>query len=933
MKNKLFFFGDWERVHQSFLSPVLMSFPFTPDDGTVNEPFNENEYDGRVDWQATSKVKLFYKFTFDSLQNTRTQSGFAAFANVNETPSHVVGADFNTGNYTHSIRFGYTKMRNNITDAVLGSSIYSPGGDVGISISSGAFRTGPSYLAPQATIQENRQIKYDGSRIKGSHIFRYGFGYNRIGAISYAALGGAGPVAESTAGNVCGPPAFTSCPGTPGDASNPLNYLVTQIVVGNNQGASTEIPGFGYPAGAQVPDNRILAYFGDSWKVSKNLMLTYGLRYVRDTGRNNADLAPVPCPTMDAAVSQSLAAAGNPCTGNILDLWQPGLANRVNQPNRNFGPTLGLAWDPTGTGKTVFRVGTGIYYETALLTNVLNIRPAYLPRGLFQETLNACPSGLPLPTGTVISTTNICGQPIGNVLPQIAALQTELERATVQAGPQANGVFVGNTLNVGDADGAGYRILAPDFRPAYSWQLNAGVERQLWKGTVLSADYLRNVNLHYLLSYDLNHVGDARYFNKNAANNAIATTLSNCGVGTINQAIQNCPNNPVTGAPNYNLPATFVDFATNGLDSGNQFLGGAPALVIGDTPNTGAAFPGINPNLGQLEVLYPVGRSVYNALQLSLRSQVDHPLQGVKALNLQISYALSRFISITNDQDSGYNNAPNFNNTNQYIGPSSLDRRHQFSAGGWFDLPAALRMGFITHFYSALPVTVQLPSPQNSAGFIFTSDLDGDGSGAGDTTGGSGDILPGTNIGSFDRNFGAGGINKVLTNYSNTAGGQLTPAGQKLVQSGLFTPTQLLELCAYTPSLSQPAVVANNPALSASCAAVNPQLQLAPAGQANVSSLFTFDLSLSWLLKPSKVWKGVPEALTIEPQATIFNILNRQNYDSYGNLMSGVLNSSGSINSTTLSGPLKRTNLLGLGSGVFALGAPRQIELGLKVSF
>jgi len=36
------------------------------------------------------------------------------------------------------------------------------------------------YSGPQKTFQSNKQLKYDGSKIYRSHVFRYGVGYNKI---------------------------------------------------------------------------------------------------------------------------------------------------------------------------------------------------------------------------------------------------------------------------------------------------------------------------------------------------------------------------------------------------------------------------------------------------------------------------------------------------------------------------------------------------------------------------------------------------------------------------------------------------------------------------------------------------------------------------------------------------------------------------------
>ena len=83
--------------------------------------------------------------------------------------------------------------------------------------------------------------------------------------------------------------------------------------------------------------------------------------------------------------------------------------------------------------------------------------------------------------------------------------------------------------------------------------------------------------------------------------------------------------------------ASIVDFANNGLDSGTTFASGGPCPIC--------AFPGINPNVGQNQMLFPIGRSMYNGLLVELKSNLNHPMPGVKRLNLIASYTLSRFDS------------------------------------------------------------------------------------------------------------------------------------------------------------------------------------------------------------------------------------------------------------------------------------------------
>ncbi len=199
---------------------------------------------------------------------------------------------------------------------------------------------------------------------------------------------------------------------------------------------------------------------------------------------------------------------------------------------------------------------------------------------------------------------------------------------------------------------------------------------------LLSADYVRNVGSHFLLSVDVNHVGDARFLNLANALAAISVTNNSfgCGAGTgaafINYAVTK--------------GATMASYAGNGLTSANDF-GGVCSFC---------AFQGANPSAPSLPFLFPIGRSVYNGLQMKLTQDMKSPLPRVRAVNFQVAYSLSRFEnSGVTDQDIVNLRVLDNNSPNWYFGPSGLDRTHQISFGGFADLPRSFRLSVISHFY------------------------------------------------------------------------------------------------------------------------------------------------------------------------------------------------------------------------------------------
>jgi hypothetical protein len=96
IKDKLFFFLDYERTKQDESVPVQYAPPFSNFSNTFSSPFRENEPMGRLDWQVNNNLRLFYRFNYyDTLaEATFFSSSFQVYKSKNYTRNHVAGADF-----------------------------------------------------------------------------------------------------------------------------------------------------------------------------------------------------------------------------------------------------------------------------------------------------------------------------------------------------------------------------------------------------------------------------------------------------------------------------------------------------------------------------------------------------------------------------------------------------------------------------------------------------------------------------------------------------------------------------------------------------------------------------------------------------------------------------------------------------------------------
>jgi hypothetical protein len=187
-------------------------------------------------------------------------------------------------------------------------------------------------------------------------------------------------------------------------------------------------------------------YFSDTIKLRPNLTLQAGIRHEFTTGWNEESGRAANYLTGANGVIET-----NPRVG--------GSAFTANNAKRLLGPRVGLAWDPSGNGKTAVRTGFGVYYSLIdALAFMLNSLPPY--------------------NGTV-SYNNV---PLASVLPVVPGVP-----------PPPSAIFAPQGVE-------------PDAKTQAVAEWNFTVERQLDPNTVLRVAYVGSHGYHGLLSIDPNSI-------------------------------------------------------------------------------------------------------------------------------------------------------------------------------------------------------------------------------------------------------------------------------------------------------------------------------------------------------------------------------------------------------------------------------------------
>jgi hypothetical protein len=248
-----------------------------------------------------------------------------------------------------------------------------------------------------------------------------------------------------------------------------FNMLWDQVTWGGSENQTNPF--------SQIRWHDIEPYFGDTWKVRRNLTVEYGFRYSflrmpysgPDKIANfvpslyNPALGPDPCNGL------VLPPGANFCSAAGFSSGSHGSSRSLKaQNNHAVAPRLGLAWDPHGDGKMSIRAGVGQFFQRERLNNTLQMA-ANPPFSLSAGYTRAFDTP-PLP-GTL----------------------------TASGAP-------------------GFSQSPSDILPN-TWQWNLSVEREIVRNTKLELAYVGNRGLHLLGYTDANFVPASQRVNFALQNN------------------------------------------------------------------------------------------------------------------------------------------------------------------------------------------------------------------------------------------------------------------------------------------------------------------------------------------------------------------------------------------------------------------------------
>ena len=380
-KDKIWFFTSFENVHENAsiaYSPastsqfdglaqlasegLITGIPSIPVPANVPIPFRDYLSSLRLDWAQSSKSNWFLRTSQDSYL---THNALVQQATLPSTGLTTHNNYWNVA-LSNSYAFNSTWLGNLVLDASLLHLTQTRNSDLGFAIQfpfsvtaltvSGFETFGDNQFATPITLfpdlrnQDKYQFRYDLSHIKGDHALKVGIDFIHEPVLS----GAFASTAEQFTSYPSNPDCYINPPGPDcGGITTALPFYYTPPTSQCNPppDPSTGISCTFTPAGdGSFSQNiqRLGLYAEDSWRVSHQLTVNYGLRYQTTWG---------------LFVGSRRSQAENAAYVTLQALQIPIVPSVPNDYRKQIAPRLGIAYSLGNSGKTVIRAGFGLYYD------------------------------------------------------------------------------------------------------------------------------------------------------------------------------------------------------------------------------------------------------------------------------------------------------------------------------------------------------------------------------------------------------------------------------------------------------------------------------------------------------------------------------------------------------------------------------------------
>ena len=375
VKDKIHYFGAFERTQQDTFQVVDTLGLFPSEDGTFATPYRETllTVKGTMNLNPSNYLSVRYGRNENSqpygASPTTPVSGWGASGNK-----------FNSFNMNHNWVLGGSKLNEIVFQyADFSNAISANSADPTQNFQNGVS-VGQNGNTPQATQQKKWQFRDD-----------FSWHLEGVGGVGHDMKAGFNYIHEPTL-------FITFNTGTNDYTYNHLDN--------NPNGPLSTVTRNGGAAEANIPLNQYAFYVQDDWRVNNRLTLNLGLRYDLIDGVQ-IDQAKNPNYVKVQAAGRAGLLAG------IKGLENAGLDPK--EDTNNWQPRLGFAFDVRGDGRDVIRGGWGVYQDVGY-TNSNNLFPAIDATGIGSGSVfnvdNA--DGIRNPDGSFY----LVGQPISNIASQ-----------------------------------------------------------------------------------------------------------------------------------------------------------------------------------------------------------------------------------------------------------------------------------------------------------------------------------------------------------------------------------------------------------------------------------------------------------------------------------------------------------------------------------